>query len=126
MCWGGFGETLDIRDMALEKFRIKNNHGKFILQIAMDWGREGGPINSDYQNIETTAWPHLLQITGPWEFDNEKEAQKVLKEFKHLTRQYWIRVYTRAEDIANARGDFKVQNQIIQQLEALEYAISKE
>jgi hypothetical protein len=126
VCWGGFGETLDIQDMALEKFRIKNNHGKFILQIAMDWGREGGPLNTDYQNIATTAWPHLLQITGPWEFDNEREAQKVLKEFKQLTRQYWIRIYTSAEDIANGRGDFKVQNQIIQQLEALEYAISKE
>ena len=123
---GHFGETLDIRNMALEKFRIKNNHGKFILQIAMDWGREGGPLNTDYQNIATTAWPHLLQITGPWEFDNEREAQKVLKEFKQLTRQYWIRIYTRAEDMANGRGDFKVQNQIIQQLEALEYAISKE
>ncbi len=129
MCWTGFGETLEIDTMALEKFRIKNFRGKFYLQIAMDWGREGGPLNKDYQDINTTAWPHLfgmysdVKSYGP--FDKESEAQWVLKSTKCKIINYWIRLYTEAEDMANAAGNYKVQNQIIKQVEALEYAMSK-
>lgn len=126
--WGEFGIPKDDK-VFLERFRIKNYRGQFYIQIAMDWGRSGGPLPTDYINVTQTAWPKLLNkenvygLWNCWVFDEELLAQKVLANFKKAIKQYWIRVYQKAEEMAK---DFKTRNRIIETLDAMQYAIDHE
>lgn len=90
------------------RFNIKNFREKFILTIALDWGRRGGCSAAEFVPIAETAFPRLTGI-NEWEFDFEPQAQNALRDFKG-----WLKA---REDAANERRrkSYEENNPFIQE-----------